>query len=55
VDHVVLLGGPPLEFTQLEVDLVGRVEFVDQIPKSASGKILRQMLVERGRAAPGAR
>jgi acyl-coenzyme A synthetase/AMP-(fatty) acid ligase len=48
-------AGLPLEFTQLEVDLVGRVEFVDQIPKSASGKILRRMLVERDRAAPGAR
>ncbi|HZS19722.1 MAG TPA: hypothetical protein VFA63_01910 [Pseudonocardiaceae bacterium] len=27
------------------------VEFVDEIPKSPSGKILRQVLVERDRAA----
>ncbi len=30
---------------------VRRVEFVDQIPKSPSGKILRRVLVERERAA----
>ncbi len=30
---------------------VRRVEFVEQIPKSPSGKILRRVLVERERAA----
>jgi acyl-coenzyme A synthetase/AMP-(fatty) acid ligase len=34
---------------------IRRVEFVDRIPKSASGKILRRMRVERDRVAPGAR
>jgi acyl-CoA synthetase (AMP-forming)/AMP-acid ligase II len=29
---------------------VRRIEFVDQIPKSPSGKILRRLLVERERA-----
>jgi acyl-coenzyme A synthetase/AMP-(fatty) acid ligase len=33
---------------------VRRVEFVDAIPKSPSGKILRRVLVERERAAAGA-
>ena len=33
---------------------IRRVEFVDQILKSASGKILRRTLVERDRAVPGA-
>jgi acyl-coenzyme A synthetase/AMP-(fatty) acid ligase len=30
---------------------VRRLEFIDQIPKSASGKILRRVLVERERSA----
>jgi acyl-CoA synthetase (AMP-forming)/AMP-acid ligase II len=30
---------------------IRRLEFTDQIPKSASGKILRRLLVERDRAA----
>jgi acyl-CoA synthetase (AMP-forming)/AMP-acid ligase II len=30
---------------------IRRVEFVDAIPKSPSGKILRRLLVERERAA----
>jgi acyl-coenzyme A synthetase/AMP-(fatty) acid ligase len=30
---------------------VRRLEVIDQIPKSASGKILRRVLVERERAA----
>jgi len=30
---------------------VRRFEFIDQIPKSASGKILRRVLVERERAS----
>lgn len=32
---------------------VRRLEFVDQIPKTASGKILRRMLIERERKAAG--
>ena len=28
------------------------LEFIDQIPKSASGKILRRLLVQRDAAAP---
>ena len=31
---------------------IRRVEFIDQIPKSASGKILRRVLVQRDAAAP---
>jgi acyl-CoA synthetase (AMP-forming)/AMP-acid ligase II len=31
---------------------VRRLEFIEAIPKSPSGKILRRVLVERGRAAP---
>jgi acyl-coenzyme A synthetase/AMP-(fatty) acid ligase len=30
------------------------VEFVDQLPKSATGKLLRRMLVARERARPSA-
>jgi acyl-coenzyme A synthetase/AMP-(fatty) acid ligase len=30
---------------------IRRVEFVDKIPKSASGKILRRLLVQRDAAA----
>jgi acyl-coenzyme A synthetase/AMP-(fatty) acid ligase len=29
---------------------IRKLEFIDQIPKSASGKILRRVLVERERA-----
>jgi acyl-CoA synthetase (AMP-forming)/AMP-acid ligase II len=32
---------------------IRRVEFVDEIPKAASGKILRRVLMERDRAAAG--
>ena len=31
-----------------------RLEVVDEIPKSASGKILRRVLIERERAQQGA-
>jgi acyl-CoA synthetase (AMP-forming)/AMP-acid ligase II len=34
---------------------VRAVEFVDQLPKSATGKLLRRVLIERERAASGAR
>jgi acyl-CoA synthetase (AMP-forming)/AMP-acid ligase II len=37
------------------LDKVRRVEFVDSIPKSPSGKILRRLLVEKERAAMAAR
>jgi len=30
------------------------VEFIDQLPKSATGKLLRRVLVERERARPPA-
>jgi len=45
-----------IEFVRAEVAHYKRVryvEFVDAIPKSASGKILRRVLVERERAARG--
>ena len=32
---------------------IRRLEFVDQIPKNASGKILRRTLIERDRTAAG--
>jgi acyl-coenzyme A synthetase/AMP-(fatty) acid ligase len=32
---------------------VRRVEFVDEIPKAASGKILRRVLIERDKQAAG--
>jgi acyl-coenzyme A synthetase/AMP-(fatty) acid ligase len=32
---------------------VRRVEFVDEIPKAASGKILRRLLIDRDREAAG--
>jgi acyl-coenzyme A synthetase/AMP-(fatty) acid ligase len=32
---------------------VRRVEFVDEIPKAASGKILRRLLIDRDRQAAG--
>ncbi|MGH8737864.1 MAG: AMP-binding enzyme, partial [Burkholderiales bacterium] len=32
---------------------VRAVEFVDQLPKSATGKLLRRVLIERERAASG--
>jgi acyl-coenzyme A synthetase/AMP-(fatty) acid ligase len=35
------------------MDKVRRVEFIDAIPKSPSGKILRRVLVERERAKVG--
>lgn len=34
---------------------IRRIEIIDQIPKTASGKILRRMLVERERAASAMR
>jgi acyl-coenzyme A synthetase/AMP-(fatty) acid ligase len=32
---------------------IRRVEFVDEIPKAASGKILRRVLMDRDRQAAG--
>jgi acyl-coenzyme A synthetase/AMP-(fatty) acid ligase len=32
---------------------IRQVEFVDEIPKAASGKILRRVLIERDRQAAG--
>jgi acyl-CoA synthetase (AMP-forming)/AMP-acid ligase II len=57
----VVPSGPitPEEITRFVADHVApykkvrEVEIVDEIPKSASGKILRRILIERERAAAG--
>jgi len=54
VARTPLTADAVMEFVAAKVapyERVRRVEFVDAIPKSASGKILRRVLVERERAA----